>query len=437
MNKKKVSHPLLKAIENGDEKKIQKLMKKKIPIKILDLALINSCQSKKISIAKEIIKKGVNIDCGEIFTPLHYASMFGDENFLFQVLEKKPNLEAKTPGATPLHLSTHHGHYNVVKILLEKGAYVDSVTNGSTPLRFAAKYGRFEIAQLLVKFGAKIESRNNGWSPIHFAIRFHHEELVDLMLINGNNDDYVTNGLSLIDLAENIQIKEKVSKYLDQIKSFQKDFLDLYEKQEFFDHEIIVKDGKISVHKLIINTRISPHSLLDFEIQCKKLKRNEAELLVKFLYSGIIENKENETDIKNLLTKCNFSDSFIEEKTKKYSLQEDLQKLYNNEKTKDFALIVNNKEIMVHKIILIARSDLFRGMFLAVKDNSNKVNDYSGYSQETINHLLYYIYTDQIVNSLKDDVIHELKDSIDYFQLNQSSSLDWKLKQIQSRNRND
>ncbi|KAJ5079980.1 hypothetical protein M0811_14258 [Anaeramoeba ignava] len=71
---------------------------------------------------------------------------------------------------------------------------------------------------------------------------------------------------------------------------------------------------------------------------------------------------------------------------------------YDKEKQKDFTIKRGNKNVLVHKLVLIARSELYRGMFLSVtEDKSNKVTDYS---------------------ELK--IINELEIAMDYFQLNES-----------------
>ncbi|KAJ5079420.1 speckle-type poz protein [Anaeramoeba ignava] len=125
-----------------------------------------------------------------------------------------------------------------------------------------------------------------------------------------------------------------------------------------------------------------------------------------------------------------FDSKWINEKKGRKGILRDLQQLYQQETTKDFTIICEEKEIKVHKLILIMRSELFKGMFqLNVQDSSNQVHDYSQKSFQTINQLIYFLYHDKFSETqLRKEIKGELKDAKDYYQLNPHSIIDLILK---------
>ncbi|KAJ5069540.1 kelch repeat and btb domain-containing protein [Anaeramoeba ignava] len=104
-------------------------------------------------------------------------------------------------------------------------------------------------------------------------------------------------------------------------------------------------------------------------------------------------------------------------------IEETMKRIYLNENEKDFIIERKEKQYKFPKLILIMRSELYRGMFLSVtEDKSNKVTDYGGLSDKSFQIIEYWIYSNQI----KDDIqitkrmIKSIKRGIDYFQLNQT-----------------
>ncbi|KAJ5078615.1 speckle-type poz protein [Anaeramoeba ignava] len=90
--------------------------------------------------------------------------------------------------------------------------------------------------------------------------------------------------------------------------------------------------------------------------------------------------------IYNFFKEIEIDSKWIENKKGRKGIIKDLSKLYKENETKDFTIIVSEeKQIKVHKLILIIRSELFKAMFeLNIQDLSNKVHDYSKKSNETI-----------------------------------------------------
>ncbi|KAJ5067426.1 kelch repeat and btb domain-containing protein [Anaeramoeba ignava] len=115
--------------------------------------------------------------------------------------------------------------------------------------------------------------------------------------------------------------------------------------------------------------------------------------------------------------------------------------LNENENEKDFIIERKEKQYKFPKLILIMRSELYRGMFLSVtEDTSNKVTDYSELSNKSFQILEYWIYSNQIKKGIKitKEIINELERGIDYFQLNQTNPnlFDLLIKKFNNQNQN-
>ncbi|KAJ5080120.1 kelch repeat and btb domain-containing protein [Anaeramoeba ignava] len=113
------------------------------------------------------------------------------------------------------------------------------------------------------------------------------------------------------------------------------------------------------------------------------------------------------------------SNEKIEETMKRIYLNEN-----ENENEKDFIIERKEKQYKFPKLILIMRSELYRGMFLSVtEDKSNKVTDYSELSNKSFQIFEYWIYSNQIKDEIQitQEIIDEIQIGIDYFQLNQTN----------------
>ncbi|KAJ5074912.1 hypothetical protein M0811_07955 [Anaeramoeba ignava] len=205
----------------------------------------------------------------------------------------------------------------------------------------------------------------------------------------------------------------------------------LNSNDNFSDYQIQTNDfSKISIHKLILLTRFNNDKTIfqKFINICKLKPKRE-----------IFKQKENK--ITEFLKEIGIESNWIKQKKGRKGIIKDLTKLYEEETTKDFTIIVSEKEIKVHKLILIIRSELFKGMFLSVQDSSNQVHDYSRKSFETIQQLIYFLYHDKFYKERKgnnhqnnnqnyNNNIEEFKDLKDFYQLNQNSIIDLFLKKL-------
>ncbi|KAJ5072900.1 ankyrin repeat-containing protein [Anaeramoeba ignava] len=275
-------------------------------------------------------------------------------------------------------------------------------------------------------------------------------------------------------IVYNTEFDYRSKAYLDQIlrvidffkfyTSISDDYNKLFKSGLFSDLGIEFLDGEIAkVHKIILSKRIGKDKIEEFVDFCKKKTKKDLKFLFQWIYSGyfadfefekqilkdyqdfyeenkkhwvdpydryletleIIENeKKNNLDVVfgylNEIGVLETKEQFIQ-KSQSDGLRKDIEKLFYEDESKDFEIIAENEEIKVHKMVLIARSELFYGMFLNVNDDSNQVNDYSGKSKESIKEFIKFLYFDRIDLNISEDVVEEFEDAHEYYQLNQKS----------------
>ncbi|KAJ5079692.1 claret isoform a [Anaeramoeba ignava] len=203
---------------------------------------------------------------------------------------------------------------------------------------------------------------------------------------------------------------------LTSFSNLEEDLIKLFERKEFCDISFKTKNGEIiKAHKLILKYRLNQN-----ENQIEKLQEiiskksiKESNQIFEMIYSNRIINPKLYSEIKEIIN----SNEKIEETMKRIYLNE-------NENEKDFIIERKEKQYKFPKLILIMRSELYRGMFLSVtEDKSNKVTDYSELSKESFQIFEYWIYSNQIKDEIQitQEIIDEIQIGIDYFQLNQTN----------------
>ncbi|KAJ5066120.1 rcc1-like g exchanging factor-like protein [Anaeramoeba ignava] len=205
--------------------------------------------------------------------------------------------------------------------------------------------------------------------------------------------------------------------YSPFLSNLEEDLIKLFRRKEFCDISFKTKNGEIiEAHKLILKYRLNQN-----ENQIEKLQEiiskksiKESNQIFEMIYSN--RSKINPIlycEIKEIIN----SNEKIEETMKRIYLNE-------NENEKDFIIERKEKQYKFPKLILIMRSELYRGMFLSVtEDKSNKVTDYSELSNKSFQIFEYWIYSNQIKNEIEitQEIINEIQIGIDYFQLNQTN----------------
>ncbi|KAJ5075242.1 claret isoform a [Anaeramoeba ignava] len=205
--------------------------------------------------------------------------------------------------------------------------------------------------------------------------------------------------------------------YYSPFSNLEEDLIKLFERKEFCDISFKTKNGEIiEAHKLILKYRLNQN-----ENQIEKLQEiisnksiKESNQIFEMIYSNNSKiNPELYSEIKEIIN----SNEKIEETMKRIYLNE-------NENEKDFIIERKEKQYKFPKLILIMRSELYRGMFLSVtEDTSNKVTDYSELNNKSFEIFEYWIYSNQIKEEIQitQEIINEIKRGIDYFQLNQAN----------------
>ncbi|KAJ5069079.1 btk-binding protein-related [Anaeramoeba ignava] len=198
--------------------------------------------------------------------------------------------------------------------------------------------------------------------------------------------------------------------------NLEEDLIKLFRRKEFCNISFKTENGEIiEAHKLILKYRLNQN-----ENQIEKLQEiiskksiKESNQIFEMIYSNRIINPILYSEIKEIIN----SNEKIEETMKRIYLNE-------NENENDFIIERKEKQYKFPKLILIMRSELYRGMFLSVtEDTSNKVTDYSELSNKSFQIFEYWIYSNQIKDEIQitQEMIDEIQIGIDYFQLNQTN----------------
>ncbi|KAJ5075237.1 claret isoform a [Anaeramoeba ignava] len=201
--------------------------------------------------------------------------------------------------------------------------------------------------------------------------------------------------------------------YSPSFSNLEEDLIKLFERKEFCNISFKTENGEIiKAHKLILEYRLNQNEIEKLQEIISKKSIKESNQIFEMIYSNRIINPKLYSEIKEII---NLNEK-IEETMKKIYLNE-------NENEKDFIIERKEKQYKFPKLILIMRSELYRGMFLSVtNDKSNKVTDYSELSNKSFEIFEYWIYSNQIKEEIQitQEIINEIKIGIDYFQLNQT-----------------
>ncbi|KAJ5078526.1 hypothetical protein M0811_04851 [Anaeramoeba ignava] len=197
--------------------------------------------------------------------------------------------------------------------------------------------------------------------------------------------------------------------------NLEEDLIKLFRRKEFCDISFKTENGEIiEAHKLILNYRLKDQNQIEkFKEIISKKSIKESNQIFEMIYSNNSKiNPKLYSEIKEII-----NEERINETMKRIYLNE-------NENEKDFIIERKEKQYKFPKLILIMRSELYRGMFLSVtEDKSNKVTDYSELSNKSFQLFEYWIYSNQIKDEIQitQEILEEIKIGIDYFQLNETN----------------
>ncbi|KAJ5071286.1 ankyrin repeat ph and sec7 domain containing protein secg-related [Anaeramoeba ignava] len=377
---------------------------------LLEILMYICSKSHKTEIIDHIISLGVDIN----------SKLQEDSNCLIRACEKNLPVE-------------------VIEHLISKGADVNSQNKAKQkPLFFSVSKKNPENTEMLIRNGANMDLVIPSiGSLIQFVFSNENWELAKIFL----SYDADVQNLNFEKISNKSQAQEVIQLYY----SICYDMMNLFERKEFCDIKIATIDKTVEVHSLVLRCRLFDEFDIPSQIPYQKffdmmkifqrMESHQVEIFFHFVYSGIIKYSSQEELEKNTKIIHEICEKFTEDPKKwidkkkgRKNLVRDLNKLYQDESSKDFKIQVTEKDqkkvFSIHKVILIARSELFRGMFLNVKDDSDFVNDYSEKSIQTISLVIKFLYLDDLdEKEISNDVFQELEDVIDYYQLNENSRL--------------
>ncbi|KAJ5072757.1 hypothetical protein M0811_09454 [Anaeramoeba ignava] len=202
--------------------------------------------------------------------------------------------------------------------------------------------------------------------------------------------------------------------YSPSFSNLEEDLIKLFRRKEFCDISFKTKNGEIiKAHKLILKYRLNQNQNQIEKLQqiISKKSIKESNQIFEMIYSNRIINPKLYSEIKEIINSNE-------------KIEETMKRIYLNENENDFIIERKEKQYKFPKLILIMRSELYRGMFLSVtEDKSNKVTDYSELSNKSFQIFEYWIYSNQIKDEIQitQEIINEIQIGIDYFQLNQTN----------------
>ncbi|KAJ5079027.1 protein rcc2 [Anaeramoeba ignava] len=213
--------------------------------------------------------------------------------------------------------------------------------------------------------------------------------------------------------------------------NLEEDLIKLFRRKEFCNISFKTENGEIiEAHKLILKYRLNQNQNEIEKLQeiISKKSIKESNQIFEMIYSNRIINPKLYLEIKEIINSNE-------------KIEETMKRIYLNENEKDFIIERKEKQYKFPKLILIMRSELYRGMFLSVtNDTSNKVTDYSELSNKSFQIFEYWIYSNKIKDEIQitQEIINEIQIGIDYFQLNQTNPnlFDLLIKKFNNQNQN-
>ncbi|KAJ5075946.1 ankyrin repeat-containing protein [Anaeramoeba ignava] len=408
--------PISFACKYGNENVVRKLLEKsEKPIQVPEndnSPLIIA--SKYPRIIQLLVDSGININ----FTIFHFGtnktplSIINDVESCEILLKNGANPNLGNP--TPIFGACTMGHDKKIKLLIQYGAKINS-PDGNFPIHsLCSSYFRsLKSLILLIEEGIDLNVENIQ-TPIEVFRPNSYQTELNYSLVRS----FILGGVNLERIPQKLIENEKLQKIKKEFSINYENIQKIYTESILtdFTFQMFGKDYKI--HRIFAEARIEGKKVEEAIEFFRNKKCEELESFLSWIYGGFFESKMFNR-MKKLLVK--FGINKIGRKTGPVGVQTAIEKLYKEEPTKDFTIICENKPIKVHKFVLLLKSELYRGMFLSVNDDSNQVNDYSGKCFETVSTIIQFIYLDCFKSKLSKKIRKEMEDASDYYQLIGSS----------------
>ncbi|KAJ3446936.1 ankyrin repeat-containing protein [Anaeramoeba flamelloides] len=399
-------------------------------------------------------------------TALHYACKFNaDPSVIEYLIEKGAELNAMNlQRQTPLNLAVNErSSYELVKILLENGA--DPGLNDEHdqyPIHFCYR-STAQVAELLIKYKSPLEGKNTwGDTPFLKCVKNScSQEIIKVFLKNGA--DVNSTGFNkqtcvhricmekypltvLLDVSKSMgdfnqmDLNDKAPlKYVNinptdlnqAARSLQNDLKKLLTMNYGHD-EIETKDGNMNIVRSLIKCRVPNFDFEQFTTIASQQSKKLVMSLLELIYSGTYTLDLEDVDKFQQLLDDLSIDKQLFLHNPFWKLIYDLEQLMNDQKSKDFKILLNEQHINVHKFILIARSELVYGFD---KSMNNLMVEYSenDFSFEEMQIFVHFLYTDELLTEkiTKMEMVTNIIKMRDKFLLSKNSSLHLQLTNIQ------
>ncbi|KAJ6244859.1 ankyrin repeat-containing [Anaeramoeba flamelloides] len=420
---------------NIDHEIVELLIQNKVPYTNSDgqiplhIGCINGISKECIKI---LIEKGssVNKKTGGEMTALHYASRSdADPNVIKYLIKKGAELNPKDlQGQTPLHLAANKGSsFELVKILLENGADPGlKDEHEQYPIHICYR-STAQVVELLIKYKSPLEEKNTwGDTPLLQCVKNScSHEIIKVFLKHGadvnsqgHNEQTCVHWICmgkypltvLLDISKSMgdfnltDEKNKTPlKYVninptdlnEVAQSLQNDLKTLLTKN-YGDYEIGMKDGNLKIVQALIKCRIPNFDFEHFKKVASQKSKKLVMSLLELIYSGSYTlDLEDIDNFQQLLDELSIDQQLLLQKPF-WKLIYDLEKLMNDQKSKDFQIFINLQPINVHKFILIARSELLYGLDKSMNNKMDKYTENS-FSFEEMEIFVNFLYTDELL----------------------------------------
>ncbi len=185
---------LYKALWEGDEEEVERLLKRGWNIKVEITHYGNALQAASFRSNKEVVKlllqKGayVNARGGQYDTALQAASYEGHEEVIQLLLSNGADVNAQGGQyGNALQMASYRGHRKLVELLLEEGAYVNARGGQyGTALQAASYDGHEEVVRLLLSYGANVNAQGGQYgNALQMASYRGDKKMVELLLEEG------------------------------------------------------------------------------------------------------------------------------------------------------------------------------------------------------------------------------------------------------------
>ncbi|XP_059630177.1 ankyrin repeat-containing protein At5g02620-like [Cornus florida] len=131
-------------------------------------------------------------------TVLHVAVLQGHENFVKEILQRKPELagELDSQQSSPLHLASANGNVEIVELLLLVKPDMCGVLDGDgrNPLHLAAINGRVDVLDKLIQASpsaARAPLDHGQTNIMHLCVQHNQLEALKLLVEEMNDEEFV------------------------------------------------------------------------------------------------------------------------------------------------------------------------------------------------------------------------------------------------------